>query len=56
MRAEGDLGTLQENMLADMLLVDGNPLQDLSILTDKDRLAMIMKDGQIYSLAPSLRA
>lgn len=52
---EGDLGTLQAGMLADMLLVDGDPLQDLSILTDKNRLAMIMKDGEIHSLGAELQ-
>lgn len=55
MRPMGDLGTLQVGMLADMLLVDGDPLQDLSILTDKGRLAMIMKDGEIHTLAPALQ-
>ncbi|NND66488.1 MAG: amidohydrolase family protein [Halioglobus sp.] len=53
MRREGDLGTLQEGMLADMLLVDGDPLADLDILRDKDRLVMIMKDGEIYRGAPA---
>jgi len=56
MRREGDLGTLQAGMLADMVLVDGNPLEDLAILTDIDRIAMVMKDGAIHSLAPGLRA
>lgn len=54
MRRQGDLGTLQAGMLADMLLVDGDPLRDLSILTDKQRLALIMKDGAIHTLAPAL--
>jgi len=56
MRREGDLGTLQAGMLADMILVDGNPLDDLGILTDIGRIAMVMKDGAIHSLAPGLRA
>ena len=56
MRREGDLGTLQAGKLADMLLVDGNPLADLSILLDLDRIAMVMKDGAIHRLAPGLRA
>ena len=43
-------------MLADMLLVDGDPLKDLTVLTDKSRLALIMKDGEIHSLAASLRS
>ena len=51
MRREGDLGTLQEGMLADMLLVDGDPLADLDVLRDKGRLVMIMKDGEIYRSA-----
>jgi imidazolonepropionase-like amidohydrolase len=55
MRDQGDLGTLQEGMLADMLLVDGSPLQDLTVLTDKNRLTMVMKDGEIHGLSPSLR-
>lgn len=54
MREQGDLGTLEEGMLADMLLVDGNPLEDVTILTDKQRLAMVMKDGAIHSLAAEL--
>ena len=48
MRSEGDLGTLVEGQLADMILVDGNPLDDISIMTDLNRLVMIMKDGQIH--------
>ena len=56
MREEGDLGTLCPGMLADMLLVDGNPLEDVTILTDKRRLAMVMKDGEICSIWPALQA
>jgi imidazolonepropionase-like amidohydrolase len=48
MRDAGDLGTIREGSLADMLLVNGNPLDDLGIMTDKDRLLLIMKDGKIH--------
>lgn len=44
----GDLGTLTEGALADMILVDGNPLEDVRVLQDHDRLVVIMKDGQLY--------
>lgn len=54
MRDEGDLGTLQPGMLADMLLIDGNPLDDITIMTDRARLAMVMKDGRVHSIAPAL--
>lgn len=55
MRSQGDLGTLGPGMLADMVLVDGNPLEDLSILTDRENLAMVMKDGAIHSLSAALQ-
>jgi imidazolonepropionase-like amidohydrolase len=43
-----DLGTVREGKLADLLLVRGNPLADVSILQDRANLAMIMKDGVLY--------
>jgi imidazolonepropionase-like amidohydrolase len=47
--AGGDkLGEIGEGYLADLLLVDGDPLTDLSMLCNADRLLMIMKDGAIY--------
>ena len=44
----GELGEVKEGYLADLLLVRGNPLQDVSIMQHKNRFAMIMKDGVIY--------
>jgi imidazolonepropionase-like amidohydrolase len=41
------LGEVKEGYLADLLLVAGDPLADLSILLNPDRLVVIMKDGQI---------
>jgi imidazolonepropionase-like amidohydrolase len=45
---KGELGIVKEGALADLLLVDGNPLADLSILVGPSRFAMIMKDGQMH--------
>jgi len=46
---QGPLGVIREGAYADILLVDGNPLDDVSILGDDGRnLALIMKDGVIY--------
>ena len=42
------LGEVKEGYLADLLLVDGDPLTDVSVLLNADRLVVIMKDGQIY--------
>jgi imidazolonepropionase-like amidohydrolase len=45
---EGDLGVVKEGAYADLLLVDGNPLQNLQVVTNRDNLKVIMKDGVIY--------
>jgi len=51
----GTLGVIKEGALADLLLVDGNPLQELSLVADPERnFLVIMKDGRIYKQAPSL--
>jgi imidazolonepropionase-like amidohydrolase len=43
-----DLGVVKEGAYADLLLVDGNPLEDLTLITNSDHLKIIMKDGKIY--------
>ncbi len=44
----GKLGVVEEGALADLLLVDGNPLEDITLLADPEKnLAVIMKDGEI---------
>jgi imidazolonepropionase-like amidohydrolase len=42
-----EVGVLREGMLADLLVVDGDPLQDVSILQDRSRLRLIVKDGAL---------
>lgn len=45
----GKLGVVEEGALADLLLVDGDPLADIRLLEDPARnLVVIMKDGRIY--------
>jgi hypothetical protein len=43
-----ELGLIREGFLADLVLVDGDPLVEIAILQDRDRLAAIMKDGVLY--------
>ena len=45
----GKLGVVEEGALADLLLVDGNPLESLDLVSDPTRnFRLIMKDGKIY--------
>jgi imidazolonepropionase-like amidohydrolase len=43
-----ELGQVKNGFLADLLLVEGNPLDDIAILQDRDRLVAIMKDGRFH--------
>lgn len=46
---EGPLGVIQEGAYADLILVDGNPLEDLELVGDPgNNFDLIMKDGVIY--------
>lgn len=46
---EGKLGVVQEGALADLLLVNGDPIADLSLIEDPAKnFSIIMKDGKIY--------
>jgi len=45
----GEMGVVKEGALADLILVDGNPLENLDLVADPDKnFVMIMKDGKIY--------
>jgi hypothetical protein len=44
---DGDLGVIKEGAYADMLLVEGNPLEDIKVIGETDNL-LIIKDGKIY--------
>ena len=48
MMGDDSLGTIEAGKLADMILVDGDVIADISILTDTARIAMIMKDGALH--------
>jgi imidazolonepropionase-like amidohydrolase len=48
-------GTLEAGKRADLLAVDGDPLEDVALLQDAKRLALIMRDGKVFKndLSPS---
>jgi imidazolonepropionase-like amidohydrolase len=47
MRIEKDLGTLEEGKLADLVVVDGNLLEDITILQTLEKISLVMKGGEI---------
>jgi imidazolonepropionase-like amidohydrolase len=48
MRIDDKVGTVEEGKLADLVVVDGNPLEDIKILQDKEKILLVMKDGNIH--------
>jgi imidazolonepropionase-like amidohydrolase len=48
----GKLGVVEEGALADLLLVDGNPIENIKLIEDPAKnFLVIMKDGKIYKNA-----
>lgn len=45
---ENELGKIQPGYYADCILVDGNPLEDIRILQDHDKLNVIMINGRVH--------
>jgi imidazolonepropionase-like amidohydrolase len=48
----GKLGAVEEGAIADLLLVDGNPLENINLIADPAKnFKVIMKDGRLYKNA-----
>ncbi|WP_340112726.1 metal-dependent hydrolase family protein [Maribellus mangrovi] len=46
---EGELGVIKEGAYADLIVVEGNPLEDIDLVADpENNFKVIMKDGKVY--------
>ena len=43
-----DIGTIRPDAYADILLWDGNPLENIDLILDESKLHFVMKDGKVY--------
>jgi imidazolonepropionase-like amidohydrolase len=50
---EGEVGLVQEGKLADILILNGDPLADVTILQDRSRMTTLIKDGGLVDLKAS---
>ncbi|MGA2128264.1 MAG: amidohydrolase family protein [Xanthobacteraceae bacterium] len=49
----GKLGVVEQGALADLLLIDGNPLENINLIADPAKnFKVIMKNGRVYKNAP----
>src|SRR5688572_23305756 len=53
MMKPNELGLIKEGYLADLLLVDGDPMANLAILRDPKRMLAVMKDG-VFAKQPAI--
>ena len=45
---EKEVGTVQAGKIADLVVVDGDPLRDITLLQDNSRIKLVMKEGKVY--------
>lgn len=48
MRMTDKIGTVESGKLADLIVVDDNPLDDITVLEDRNRITHVMKGGQFF--------
>lgn len=41
------LGTIAEGKWADLIVIDGNPLEDVQLFAQPDKIMMVMKEGRV---------
>ena len=45
---EKEIGTLEAGKLADLLVLDGDPLRDIAVLRDREKIKLVMKGGETF--------
>jgi adenine deaminase len=54
MGLDGELGEIRPGYLADLILVRGNPAEDLRVLLNKKNIVTVMKDGEVVRFSEGL--
>jgi imidazolonepropionase-like amidohydrolase len=48
LNTHGDFGEIREGWVADLVLIDGDPLEDISVLESPDNIVWVMKAGEVF--------
>ena len=49
-----DVGQVREGYLADLLIVDGDPTSDITLLRDRAKIGMVIKGGDLAYINPAV--
>ena len=55
MRRDHEIGTVEAGKLADLVLVAGNPLEEIRVLAHADNIQMVLIGGKIQKKADGVR-
>ena len=44
---EREIGTIARGKLADLLVIDGDPLKDIALLREQEKIMLVIKDGEV---------
>ena len=55
MRKDKEIGTVEEGKLADLVMVQGNPLEEIRVLARADNVKMVLIGGKIQKEADGVR-
>jgi imidazolonepropionase-like amidohydrolase len=50
-----DVGRVDRGSVADLVVLDGDPLSDPAVLLDAERIRLVVQGGEIVSAAPRLK-
>ncbi|MBC95296.1 hypothetical protein CL649_00270 [bacterium] len=51
MQMEDQLGTIEKDKLADIIIVDSDPTEDIRVLNDKNKISTVIIDGKVLNLS-----
>jgi imidazolonepropionase-like amidohydrolase len=49
---EDQIGTLEPGKYADLIVIKGNPLKDIRVLQEKQRIKLVMREGEVHVTRP----
>ncbi len=53
---DDQIGTLEKGKMADIIIVDGDPLKNIAVLQEEEKISLVMKEGKVVIVRPALHS